>query len=161
LGATALKISKDLIILGVLGLGIAGSVYLAFHATHDIQRPVAQDTLEKEKYLKKLTERSKITFYNIPKLQTNVESRNNRLVHAELTISLEPGTAYEEHDIKALEPVINDFIISTMGQMTSDELAELTGKMILGEKIKNAINELTKKDSVKRVLFTSFSVQIQ
>jgi flagellar basal body-associated protein FliL len=74
-------------------------------------------------------------------------------------LSRDLGSSVEE--IKGFESLLIDLIINSVAQSTIEQLDNVSGKIILAEKIKNGANEIIKKKAVKNVLFSTFSVQLQ
>lgn len=150
-----------MIIIAVLILLMIAGVMLSYNATYKIERPDLDDAKEKEKFLKLEAEKQKIIFYSLPKIQTNITSPYQRVMQVELTIALEPSDARLIPEIGTYQAFINDLVISIVSQNTSEELNSVSGKIILAEKIKNGLNEKMRKNAIKRVLFSTFSVQTQ
>lgn len=156
------KISLDLIIAIVASLLLIAGIAMSYIAFYKIQPTLISDAGERKAFLEKeLRKQGKVSFYVLPKIQTNIENNTSRLIQAEMTVALEPDYGASIQDIKAYESLIVDLIINAVAQSTIDQLDNVSGKIILAEKIKNGTNEIMKQKAVKNVLFSTFSVQLQ
>jgi len=155
------KFPLDLAVIALCSLLLIGGGVMSYLAFNKIELAITNDEVEKSKFLTQETNKQKVSFFSLPKIQTNVASNTGRLVQAELTVVLEPQEDIRVDEFKPIESAITDLIIDIIAQSTIDELSNVSGKITLSEKIKNGVNELTKKQSVKRVLFSTFSVQLQ
>ena len=155
------KINKDLILLVIMTLVVFSGITFSYLAFNAIEPQEVNDKVEKKKFLAQQLAKNNIGFYNLPKIQTNVVSLNNRIMHIEMTISIEPSSGIKDSFFKSYEPKILDLIINTVAQKTHEEMNNVSGKIIFSDQIKNGINELTKGNHVRRIFFSTFSVQIQ
>lgn len=156
------KISVDLIIIILSSLLLLGGVGLSYFAFYKIQPAYISDSQEKKQFLEgEAKDQSSITFYTLPKIQTNIEHHTSRLIQAEMTVAIEPEKGVTTEEIKNYEALIVDLIINAVAQSTIEQLDNVSSKIILAEKIKNGTNEIMKKKAVKSVLFSTFSVQLQ
>lgn len=156
------KISLDLIIVAVASLMLIASIIVSYMAFNKIQPTIISDSKERSTYLaNELLLQGNISFYVMPKIQTNIENSTSRLTQAEMTVALEPESGTTIEEIKTYESLITDLIINSVSQSTIDQLDNVSGKIILAEKIKNGTNEIMKSKAIKRVLFSTFSVQLQ
>ncbi len=156
------KISVDLIVIILASLLLIAGVVMSYMAFYKIQPVVISDASERKAFLEKeLRAQGKVSFFVLPKIQTNIEHHTSRLIQAEMTVALEPDLGVNIEDIKVYESLIIDLIINAVAQSTIDQLDNVSGKIILAEKIKNGANEIMKKKAVKSVLFSTFSVQLQ
>ena len=156
------KISLDLIVVVLAGLLLIGGLTLSYLATFKIEPVTVSDSAEKQAFLaKEIHNQNSVTFYTLPKVQTNIEHHNSRLIQAEMTVVLEPEKNTTTEELKAIESKIIDLIINTVAQSTFEQLDNVSSKIILAEKIKLGTNEILKKKAVKNVLFSTFSVQLQ
>jgi flagellar basal body-associated protein FliL len=156
------KISLDLIVVAVAGLLLVAGLTLSYMAFFKIQPIFISDSAEKKNFIEgEINAQNAVNFYTLPKVQTNIEQQNSRLIQAEMTVVLEPEKDTTVEELKTMESKIIDLIISTVSQSTFEQLDNVSSKIILAEKIKLGTNEIMKKRSVKNVLFSTFSVQLQ
>lgn len=156
------KISPELIVIVVSMLLLIAGVTLSYFAFFKIQPIHVNDLAEKQKFeQEEKAKNSTVTFYTMPKIQTNIENNSSRLLQAEMTLALEPEQGISIDSIKKYESLIMDLVINTVAQTTMDQLDNVSGKIILAEKIKIGTNEIMQQKAIKRVLFSTFSVQLQ
>lgn len=97
--------------------------------------------------------------FKLDKLIINLKSRKTRLRFLNLQAYIVP--LYENTDdiFESNRAIINDAIIQIAGRMEADELNSISGKILLEDRVKKAINKITRKQLVKELLFTKFVVQ--
>lgn len=156
------KISLDLIVVAISGLLIIAGLTLSYMAFFKIHPDIISDSSEKNVFIAgEINSQNTVNFYSLPKVQTNIEHNTSRLIQAEMTVALEPEKGVSTEEIKSYEAKIIDLIINAVAQSTIEQLDNVSSKIILAEKIKNGTNELMKKNAIKGVLFSTFSVQLQ
>jgi len=155
------KINKEIIAVVVMTVLVFAGITFSYMAHFKVDRPDLDDKLEKKKFLDQQLSTNKIEYYQLPKIQTNVVSSSNRMMHVEMTISIEPSKKVPTNHFKKFEAQILDLIISTVSQKSPEEMNTVSGKIIFTDQIKNGMNEITGGENVKRIFFSTFSVSIQ
>ena len=99
--------------------------------------------------------------YKVDKLIINLQSRSTRLRFLDTEVNLEPFSVADlEYFAQAVpKAIIYDTIIDLVSQMKPQELTSLSGKIILGSRIKNHLNQAFRQKKIKRVFFSTFVVQ--
>ncbi|MBF0362282.1 MAG: flagellar basal body-associated FliL family protein [Oligoflexia bacterium] len=112
----------------------------------------------------KFKERSKYQIieakiYKLDRMVLNLQSRKARMRNIDLQVQF---LLFKEEFIAFLETnkhVVYDKIIEIVAGMEADEINSVTGKILLEERIKKAVEEIAHAPVVKTVYFTVFVVQ--
>jgi flagellar basal body-associated protein FliL len=87
------KISLDLIVVVFAALLLIAGVTLSYMAFYKIKPTEISDSKERQEFLdQELKQQGKVSYYVLPKIQTNIEHHSSRLIQAEMTVALEPGS---------------------------------------------------------------------
>jgi len=76
-----------------------------------------------------------------------------------LTVSLECKDAAAVSTLQSRDAELRDVVLSSLGQKTVDELADITGRDLIKEQLVTALNERFGKKTVLRVYFPQYVVQ--
>ena len=102
----------------------------------------------------------KSPFENIAYIVTNLQGDTNKYIQVEMSLKIAKPEDAEK--IKTFMPVIRDQMILLLSSKSPEQLGSTAGKIELVKESKDAINKalnLTDKDGVSEVLFTSFIIQ--
>lgn len=149
----------DYIILGInllVGLGCIGIYFLGpkFILPQPLNAELELQSLQQSAY-----QESQIKAISIPNKVINIYSPKTRLRFVDLEIGIIPIDNSLDQLVKNNESMILDEVIAITSEMSPEELESLSGKVLLGEKIKNRINQNLNKKVVRKILFTKFIVQ--
>lgn len=154
----------DTILVGVMLLSTLAVVGLFFYTEKIYKKPPIDENAEKEKLLNERAQELIPTFFHIEKmiisLTPHSESKNNhRLRWLELELSFSLFDPKDLGFFKEYLPLLQDQIIEVSSKMPPEELNTLSGKLILSDRLKKAINKSLGKVAVKNVHFSKFVLQ--
>jgi flagellar basal body-associated protein FliL len=153
-----MKIGLNEILALVSVVMVTAAIGLSWFATNKVTRPLADPKDGEAILLREANERIKALFVSYKKIQTNILTDSDRLRHIEVEVTLEPMNFQSIEKLKSLETYVTNELISIVSEMSYDELISISSKIVIGEKIKNRVNETTQSEIVKRVLFPTFIV---
>lgn len=151
-------VQKVLIILNlVIALAGAGLVYYS----HNIIKPEPTDqTAEAEAMKKDAVASTQLKPVPIKKFAVNLHSRSTRLRYLDIEMNVLTFHEDQVNIIKASEHIFKDVVIEIASRLEPDELDSVTGKILLENKIKKAVNaKLGEPPVVKQIYFSTFVVQ--
>lgn len=151
-------VEKVLILLNlVIALAGAGLVYYS----HNMLRPEPTNQVAEEDALKKEAIAStQVKPVPIKKFVVNLHSRSSRLRYLDIEMNVLPFHEDQTNIIKANEHVFKDIVIEVASRLEPDDLDSVTGKILLENKIKKAVNaKLGEPPVVKQIYFSGFVVQ--
>lgn len=123
------------------------------------KRVLPSDELEKIKFDKEAVAANYPETYKVEKLIINLPSRTKRLHFLEVELFLTTFKNGQAETLEQKKPILHDIIISVVGQMQSEELNSISGKILLETRLKKKINALHSAPHVKSILFSRFVVQ--
>lgn len=96
----------------------------------------------------------------IKKFVVNLHSRGSRLRYLDLEMNVLTFTEEQKALVKANEHIFKDAVIEIASHLEPDDLDSVTGKILLENKIKKAVNaKLGEQPVVKQIYFSGFVVQ--
>jgi flagellar basal body-associated protein FliL len=137
-----------LIVLGVIG------IFFTFRPA-----PKFDPERAKEEFNQENIKRSQAIPLALPKMTINLASGQSKLHYLDTTIELLPLKNSLTETLKANDALIKSAIIETVGQMTFDQISNVSGKILLADQLKEVINLRLGIDGVQKILFTRFVVQ--
>lgn len=149
---------KILIIVNlVVALAAAGVVFYA----HNMIKPEATDQAAEIENLKKdATATSQIQPVPIKKFVVNLHSKSSRLRYLDIEMNVLTFSEDQKQIVKANEHVFKDTVIEIASQLNPEDLESVTGKILLENRIKKAVNaKLGEQPVVKQIYFSGFVVQ--
>ena len=149
-------------ILGALTLLITGAALGIFIYTEMIyQRPLVDDQTEKAKMLAEVAESENVAAVSLGKITLNLMSDHSgpRLRFLDVEASIVPFNSGASTRVEENKKAIIDGFIDVASRMGPDELASISGRILLESRLKKRIEEITGPQTVKEVLFTSFVIQ--
>jgi flagellar FliL protein len=149
----------DNAILFLTFLATAGCLGVFVYTEILYKKPLPQDDVEFSKLMSDSKSKAYPAPFKLDPLIINLKSRKTRLRFLNLEAYIVP--IYENTDdiFENKRAMINDSIIQITGRMEADELNSISGKILLEDRVKKAINKITGKQLVKELLFTKFVVQ--
>jgi len=153
----------DTILVGVMMLSTLGVIGLFYYTEKVYVKPPIDENKEKESLLTETPPNSLPVFFKVDKmivsLTPNVEYKNERMRWLEIEVSFQLFKESESEMMKENLPMIQDKIISLTSKMPIDDLNSVSGKVLLEDRLKNAVNKGLGKKTVKGIYFTRFIVQ--
>jgi flagellar FliL protein len=149
---------KILIIVNlVVAIAAVGVVFYA----HTMMKPPATNQVEEAEALKKNAAAStQVLPVPMKKIVVNLHSKSSRLRYLDIEMNILTFTEEQKPLIKENEHLIKDIVIELASHLTPDELESVTGKMLLENRIKKAVNaKLGETLVVKQIYFSNFVVQ--
>ena len=148
---------KILILINlVVALGGLGAVFYA----HNMIKPEPTNQVAEAEALKKSAlEEAHLTPVPIKKFVVNLHSRASRLRYLDLEMNVLTFHNDQKELIKGKEYIFKDVVIQIASQLEPDELESVTGKMLLENRIKKAVNAKLGQPVVKQIFFSGFVVQ--
>jgi flagellar protein FliL len=123
------------------------------------EKELPQDTIERLKMLEEVKGTTYPESYKLEKITVNLKSRRNKLRYLDTTIHLVPFNSKYNDVLDNQKSEILDIIIDVSGKMSPDEINSLLGKLLYENRLKTRINKILKKEVVKDIYFSKFTVQ--
>lgn len=151
-------VQKILIIANlVVALGAAGVV---FYSHNILKPPLTDQAAEAESIKTNAANAAGLRPVPIKKFVVNLHSRNTRLRYLDIEMNVLTFTEDQKQTIKANEHLFKDTVIELASHLGPEELASITGKLLLENKIKKQVNsKLGDPPVVKQIYFSGFVVQ--
>ena len=149
-------VQKILIILNlVIVLAAAGLVVYS----HTMIKPEPTNQAAETEALKnEAMAQTQIQPVPIKKFVVNLHSKSSRLRYLDLNVL--PFHDDQKEIIKAHEYIFKDVVIEIASQLDPEDLDSVTGKILLENKIKKAVNaKLGEPPVIKQIFFSGFVVQ--
>lgn len=149
---------KVLIILNlVIVLAATGLVVYS----HTMIKPKPTDqAAETEELKKQAIADTQIQPVPIKKFVVNLHSRSTRLRYLDIEMNILPFKEDQKDIIKQNEFLFKDTVIEIASHLDPDDLDSITGKILLENRIKKAINaKLGDPPVIKQIYFSGFVVQ--
>lgn len=149
---------KILIIVNlVVVLAGAGLVFYS----HNMLKPEPTDQAAEAEALKQgAIAITQIKPVPIKKFVVNLHSKGTRLRYLDLEMNILPFTEDQKAIIKANEHIFKDAVIEIASRLEPQDLDSVTGKILLENRIKKAVNaKLGDPPVVKQIYFSGFVVQ--
>jgi flagellar FliL protein len=153
----------DMILLAVMLLTTSAVIGLFYYTEKVYKRPPIDEKLEREAFLKELNPKAIPAFYKMDRMIVSLVPKDpsgaQRMRYLDLEIHLVIYKSDDAGIIKTYTPMIYDTIILISSKMGADELNSLTGKILLEDRLKKAINKNLDKIVVKSIFFSRYIVQ--
>jgi len=149
----------DKILVGVNLLVIFAALGLVVKASY-FSNPDAIDPDKEARELESEVKSSQnIPLFKLDKLIINLPSTSKRLRYLDIVVHIRPFKPSQLGSLKEKKSEVTDAIISIAGKMVPNELATLSGKILLEEKLKNKINSFFKSPTVEKIFYSKFVIQ--
>ena len=153
----------DFIVLGVMILATLGVVGEFYWTEKIYKKPLIDEKKEANALFKETDPKSMPIFFKLEKMTISLVPKSTapgtRMHWIELEVQL---SVFKEGDVgyvKAYEPVVIDRIISVASKMGPEELATISGKILLEDRLKREINKGLDKTIVKNIFFPRYVIQ--
>ena len=123
------------------------------------KKELPQDTIEKLQLLADAKETSFPESFKLEKMTVNLKSRRNKLRYLDTIIHLVPFNIKDTDLLDEHKSEIVDIIIDVSGKMEPEEINSVLGKILYEDRIKKGVNKLLRKDAIKDIYFSKFTVQ--
>lgn len=149
---------KILIILNLVVVLAATGLIVYSHTM--IKAPATDQAAETEAMKKAAIADTQIQPVPIKKFVVNLHSRSTRLRYLDIEMNVLPFKEDQKDIIKQNEFLFKDVVIEIASQLEPDDLDSITGKILLENKIKKALNaKLGEQPVIKQIYFSGFVVQ--
>jgi len=149
----------DKFILAMNAIVVSIAAALVFYAHNHIKTPPTQRGQE----LGKMIEGSMYELQKPPivmdEIVVNLYSRESRLRFLNTRMNLVLFSEGDRQMLMGMKAHIFDALIDITGNMKPEELNSVTGRILLETRIKSQVNQLTRKPTIKKILFSKFIVQ--
>lgn len=153
----------DTILIALSLLTTLAIVGLFYYTEKMFKKPPIDEVKEKaalmqesaEKRTPELFKMESMVFSLTPKDPTKIL----RMRYLEIEVHLVVFEAADKEILKTKLPIVQDSVIQIASQMPPEELASLSGKILLENRIKNMVNEKIGKPTVKSIFFSRYIVQ--
>ena len=141
----------------VVVLAGAGLVFYS----HNLLKPEPTDQAAQAEALKnEAIANTQMKPVPIKKFVVNLHSRGSRLRYLDLEMNVLTFSEAQKGIVKANEHIFKDTVIEIASHLEPDDLDSVTGKILLENKIKKAVNaKLGDQPVVKQIYFSGFVVQ--
>lgn len=138
-----------LIILATLGVVGGGAIAAVFFLDIDLGKVLAQE--EKEPTAEELAARS----YSMEPITTNLLSDHYAVV--QLNLLADGEKSY--HELEVRNPELKSIVISSLANLSRNDLKGAEGLKTLEESIRKQINDVLQDGKLERVLVIDFKIQ--
>lgn len=149
----------DKILLGVNGAVAVGAAALVIYSHTSIKPLPTNQTAEEKALVDSAAADNQITPVMFKKMVVNVYAEGTRLRYLETEIGLLPFSDADKEGLKKAEHLLQDALIDIAGKMSPEELASVTGKILLEGRLKKRLNDKLERMVIKQIYFTKFIVQ--
>ena len=150
----------DKILIGLNALVVLGAVGLILYSHMGIKREPTNQAQEADKLLQEAKDLTFIKPYSMKSFTVNLHSQTNRLRFLEVEMNIVPFESSQLTDLKGAETVIKDSLIQIAAEMEPDDVGSVTGKILLENRLKKAVNDrIGGQPLIKQILFSRFVIQ--
>lgn len=150
----------DKILIGLNALVVLGAVGLILYSHMGIKREPTNQVQEADKLLQEAKDLTFIKPYSMKSFTVNLYSQTNRLRFLEVEMNIVPFESSQLTALKDAETVIKDSLIQIAAEMEPDDVGSVTGKILLENRLKKAVNDrIGGQPLIKQILFSRFVIQ--
>lgn len=150
----------DKILIGLNALVVLGAVGLILYSHMGIKREPTNQVQEADKLLQEAKDLTFIKPYSMKSFTVNLYSQTNRLRFLEVEMNIVPFESSQLTALKDAETVIKDSLIQIAAEMEPDDVGSVTGKILLENRLKKAVNDrIGGQPLIKKILFSRFVIQ--
>lgn len=153
----------DMLLLGVMTISTLVVIGIFYYTEKIYKKPPINEDAEKNALFHETSSKQPPIFFKIDKMILSLvpkeESYLSRMRYLEVELHLGLFKKEDEVIMKENLPVIKDKMITISSKMGADELNSLTGKLILEDRLKKAINKSLGEVLVKSIFFSHYIVQ--
>lgn len=153
----------DTLITAIMFLTTTAVVGIFYYTEVVYKKPLVNESKEKESLLKESADKSIPQFYKIDKMVISLTPTNgplnSRMRWLEIAMQMVLFESADEIYVSDNIAIVKDEIIGITSKMGPDELNSISGKILLEDRLKKAINKSLQKPVIKNIFFTNFIVQ--
>ena len=149
----------DNVILFLTFLATAGCLGVFVYTEMLYQKPLPQNDVEMTSLMEDGKDQVFPAPFKLDPLIINLKSRKTRLRFLNVQVYIVPLNNNSVDLFENSRAMINDSIIQIAGAMEANELNSISGKILLEDRVKKAINKIVNQQVVKGLLFTKFVIQ--
>lgn len=141
-------------------LAIAG---LFYYTEKMYKKPPIDEAKEKEALMNHTNEKATPELFKMESMVFSLTPKDPtkilRMRYLEIEVHLVVFEAGDKEVLKEKMPIVQDSVIQIASKMSPEDLASLSGKILLENRIKNMVNEKIGKPTVKSIFFSRYIVQ--
>jgi flagellar FliL protein len=150
----------DKILIGLNALVVLGAMGLILYSHHGIKRAPTNQSQEADKLIQDAKDLIFIKPYSMKSFTVNLYSKTNRLRFLEVEMNIVPFDPSQVIGLKNAETIIKDSLIQIAAEMDPDDVGSVTGKILLENRLKKAVNDrVGGQPLIKQILFSRFVIQ--
>ncbi len=150
----------DKILIALNAVVIMAAAGLVVYSHTGIKREPTNQVQEEEKLLQDAKDLAFVKPHSMKSFTVNLLSHTNRLRFLEVEMNIVPFSSDQLGNIKNSETVIKDSLIQIAAEMEPDEVGSVTGKILLENRLKKAVNDrVGGQPLIKQILFSRFVIQ--
>ena len=151
------KFTRTLLSCSLLASLLAFGVF--FYAAFFSKRSLPNENEERDKLLQDSRTQGYPDSYRLDRLVVNLKSPATRLRFLDIQMYIVPFVKGKHRLLSKHEPQIYDAVNRIGGEMASEELNSIHGKIIFENRIKKEINQILQEKVVKEIQYSKFIVQ--
>lgn len=153
----------DTILIGLSLLTTLAIAGLFYYTEKMYKKPPIDEAREKEALMSQTNEKATPDLFKMESMVFSLTPKDPskilRMRYLEIEVHLVVFEASDKEMLKEKLPIVQDSIIQIASKMTPEDLASLSGKILLENRIKNMVNEKLGKPTVKSIFFSRYIVQ--
>jgi flagellar basal body-associated protein FliL len=143
-----------------LNLGIVlGGLGLTYFSHNMLKPPPIDNASQEQEFHESMKGQKIIDAIMMPKLTINLYSNTTRLRYLDVIAAVEPFSPSQAEKIKANQSLILNEIIEVSSFMRPKELINISGKIILAERIKERVNGQFSNKLIRNIYFPKYVIQ--
>lgn len=151
------KIDQILVAMSSLATLLTALVFI--YTVYIYEKPLPNETQHMLDLIQSARQQAFAEAYKLEGMTINLPSSTSRLRFLDLEIHLVPFFPNQHSLIDRNIPIITDIIIDIAGHMEPSELNTTIGRILLENRVKEAINSQLGQKVIKEILFTRFVIQ--
>lgn len=150
----------DKILLGLNALVVLGAAGVIAYSHLGLKRAPTNQAEEETKLVTEAKETIFVKPYPMKSFTVNLLSKTSRLRFLEVEMNLVPFSDDQKAKLTSAETVIKDSLIQIAAEMEPDDVGSVTGKILLENRLKKAVNDrIGGQPLIKQILFSKFVIQ--
>lgn len=150
----------DKILIALNALVVLAAAGLVVYSHVGIKREPTNQLKEEEKLVQEAKDLAFTKPHSMKSFTVNLHSQTNRLRFLEVEMNLVPFSNAQLPQIKDAETLIKDSLIQIAAEMEPDDVGSVTGKILLENRLKKAVNDrIGGQPLIKQILFSKFVIQ--
>ncbi len=153
----------DTILIGLSLLTTLAIAGLFYYTEKMYKKPPIDEAKEKEALMNQTNEKAAPELFKMESMVFSLTPKDPtkilRMRYLEIEVHFVVFEASDKELLKEKLPIAQDSIIEIASKMLPEDLASLSGKILLENRIKTKINEKIGKPTVKSIFFSRYIVQ--